>query len=72
MYTVEQESGTLLSPTRILLCLVVLINGLITRNVAFLFCVTVWRRKKPKWLSVDLHIFYSIAVIIPGALDSTW
>lgn len=40
MYTVEQESGILLSPTRISLYLVVLMHGLITKNVAFLFCLT--------------------------------
>lgn len=46
MCIVEEESGIILSPTRILMCLVVLIRGLITNNLAFLFNMTVWRRKK--------------------------
>lgn len=45
--------------------------SLITKNVAFLSCVTVWRRQKPK-VDVIFHIFYSIAVKIPGACHSMW
>jgi len=58
MYTVEQESGILLSHTIITLCLVILIHGLITKNVAFLYRVTVWRRKKPKWLLI--YIYFTV------------
>lgn len=72
MYTVEQESGILLSPTSIFLCLVVLITWFNHQECSISILHDSMEKKKPKWFSVDLCIFYSITVIIPGVLDSEW